>query len=218
MKTAVIFDLDGTLLDTLEDLLDASNHALTECGFPKRTLPELRAVVGNGAANQIRKLLPEGTGEDTVQQVLKTYLPYYAAHCRGKTAPYRGIPEALRRLRQEYALAIVSNKPDRAVKELCADFFPGLYALGETPDCPRKPAPDMLHKAMKHLGAERAVYVGDSEVDIATAANGGVPCVSVTWGFREEEQLLSAGAGILCREPEALFLCIQQAERSRYGK
>ena len=218
MKTAVIFDLDGTLLDTLQDLLDATNHVLKGYGFPERTLPELRAVVGNGAANQIRKLLPEGTGEETVQQVLKAYLPYYASHCRGKTAPYRGISEALEELRQEYALAIVSNKPDRAVKELCADFFPGLYALGETPDCPRKPAPDMLHKAMEHLGAERAIYVGDSEVDIATAANAGVPCVSVTWGFREKEQLHSAGAQVLCRDPEELFSCVQQTERSRYGQ
>ena len=137
--TGILFDLDGTLLDTLEDLLDATNYALGIHGYPERTLPELRRFVGNGAMNQIRLSLPEGSTPEEVQAVLDTYKPYYTAHCQIKTAPYPGILDALTVLKENYPIAIVSNKPDAAVKALCADFFPGIYALGETADCPRKP-------------------------------------------------------------------------------
>ena len=204
MKTGLIFDLDGTLLDTLEDLLDATNCALREYGFPERNLEQLRRVVGNGAANQIRKSLPEGTPEDMVQQVLEFYKPYYTAHCRLKTAPYAGIPEQLAVLKEKYPIAIVSNKPDSAVKALCADSFPGIYALGETPDCPRKPAPDMVFKAMKAIGVDRCIYVGDSEVDVLTARNAGVPCLSVLWGFRDREEIEAAGGQHFCDDPAQL--------------
>lgn len=192
MKTGLLFDLDGTLLDTLEDLLDATNHALTACGYPKRTQAELRRFVGNGAYNQIRRSLPEGTEEAEIQRVLAVYKPYYTAHCQVKTRPYTGIPEALKQLGEKYPLAIVSNKPDGAVKTLCAQYFSGIYALGETADCPRKPAPDMVHRAMEAIGADRCVYIGDSEVDILTARNAGVPCLSVLWGFRDRCDLLDA--------------------------
>ena len=208
--TAVIFDLDGTLLDTLEDLLNATNYALREGGFPTVTLGQLRRAVGNGAANQIRKSLPAGTPEETVQQVLSVYLPYYAAHCQEKTAPYAGIPAALAELTGEFSVAIVSNKPDRAVKELCAQHFPGIFALGETPDCPRKPAPDMVLRAMEALGAERGMYVGDSEVDIRTAENASMPCLSVTWGFRDECDLIDAGGRQFCRIPSELPQCLKE--------
>lgn len=210
MKRAVIFDLDGTLLNTLEDLHAATNYALTSHGYPEVTLQQLRRAVGNGAANQIRRCMPEGTGEEAVQQVLQTYLPYYAEHCRILTAPYPGTEAMLRGLAGDYALAIVSNKPDRAVKALCGDFFPGILALGETKDCPRKPAPDMVHKTMQLLGAEEGIYVGDSEVDILTAANARIPCVSVTWGFRDEGELLAAGAQHLCRSMEELAAVIRK--------
>ena len=203
MKTGILFDLDGTLLDTLEDLLDATNHALALYGFPPRTLPELRRFVGNGAANQIRLSLGEGN-EAMTDRVLAAYKPYYTAHCRIKTRPYDGIPEALARLGEKYPIAIVSNKPDAAVKALCADFFPGIYALGEAPDCPRKPAPDMLYKAMAAIGTETCVYVGDSEVDVLTAKNANVPCLSVLWGFRDREDLQTAGAEHFCETPEKL--------------
>ena len=187
--TGILFDLDGTLLDTLDDLVDATNYALEIHGYPPRTKAEIRRFVGNGAANQIRLSLPEGCCEEEVQAVLNTYKPYYTANCQRKTAPYPGIMEALAALKGKYPMAIVSNKPDAAVKALCADFFPGIYALGETADCPRKPAPDMVFKAMAEIGADRCIYVGDSEVDVLTAKNAGVPCLSVLWGFRNREEL-----------------------------
>lgn len=208
--TGLLFDLDGTLLDTLEDLLDATNFALGQHGFPRRTLEELRRVVGNGAANQIRKSLPQGTPEASVQQVLETYKPYYTAHCQNKTKPYPGILEALADLKERFPIAIVSNKPDAAVKELCRDHFPGIYALGESTDCPRKPAADMVYKAMKAIGAERCIFIGDSEVDILTAQNAGVPCLSVTWGFRDREQLVEAGGTVFCENTEKIVEVIEE--------
>lgn len=209
MKIGLLFDLDGTLLDTLEDLLDATNHALKYYGYPERTLPELRRVVGNGAANQIRKSLPEGTAEETVQKVLATYKAYYGEHCRIKTRPYEGIGEALEAL-SDYPMAIVSNKPDSAVKELCAEWFPGIYALGETADCPRKPAPDMVRKAMEEIGAQKCIYIGDSEVDILTANNAEVPCLCVTWGFRDKEVLEEAGGEYFCNHSRELKSKIEE--------
>ena len=157
MKTGILFDLDGTLLNTLEDLLDATNYALEVCGYPKRTLQELRRFVGNGAENQIRLSLPEGASPDEVQKVLKIYKPYYTEHCQIKTRPYDGILEALEVLKARYPIAVVSNKPDAAVKALCAETFPGIFALGEAPDCPRKPAPDMVFKACRAIGADTCV-------------------------------------------------------------
>ena len=202
--TGLLFDLDGTLLNTLEDLLDATNFALRTHGYPERTLPELRRFVGNGAHNQIRLSVPDGADP---LPVLEIYLDYYPTHCRIKTRPYDGIPEVLKELRERYPVAVVSNKPDGAVKELCAELFPGIYALGEAPDCPRKPAPEMVYKAMEAIGVDKCIYIGDSEVDILTSKNAGVPCISVTWGFRDEPDLLAAGAEHLCRTPEKL-LCL----------
>ena len=205
--TGILFDLDGTLLDTLEDLLDATNYALKLHGFPPRTLPELRRFVGNGAYNQMRLSVPEGTAPEKIQAVLETYKPYYTAHCQNKTRPYNGIPEALAELGRSYPIAIVSNKPDAAVKELCAEYFPGIYALGEAADYPRKPAPDMVFKAMKEIGCDACIYVGDSEVDIATAKNAAVPCLCVTWGFRDKEDL--EGAAQFCDQPNMLAKTIK---------
>ena len=208
--TGILFDLDGTLLDTLEDLLDATNYALEYHGYPPRTLPEVRRFVGNGAMNQIRLSLPEGSAPEEVQAVLDTYKPYYTAHCQIKTAPYPGIAEARAALKEKYPIAIVSNKPDSAVKALCADFFPGIYSLGETPDCPRKPAAHMVYKAMAAIGADRCVYVGDSEVDVLTANNACVPCLSVLWGFRDREDMEAAGAVHFCENPSKLVEKIEE--------
>ena len=213
--TGLLFDLDGTLLDTLDDLLDATNHALAVHGYPPRTKAELRRFVGNGAFNQIRLSLPEGCDDGQIRAVLATYKPYYTAHCRHKTAPYPGIPEALAALAAKYPVAIVSNKPDAAVKALCADFFPGIYSLGETPDCPRKPAPDMVHRAMAAIGADSCVYVGDSEVDVATAKNAAVPCLSVLWGFRDKEDMEAAGAEHFCDDTSVLA---EKIEELIYGQ
>ena len=201
MKTAVLFDLDGTLLDTLGDLHAAVNHVLEEFGYGKRTIEEVCRFVGNGAARLIQQAVPEGAAWEPVLAAFQTY---YAAHCDILTKPYDGILPALAVLGRKYPLAVVSNKPDAAVKELAAIYFPGLYARGESTDCPRKPASDMVHKAMAAIGAERCVYVGDSDVDIQTAKNAGVPCLSVTWGFRGEAELLSAGAQYFCHDPADL--------------
>ena len=208
MRTGILFDLDGTLLDTLEDLLDATNYALKVHGYGERTLPELRRFVGNGAYNQMRLSVPEGTDPEEIRRVLDTYKPYYTAHCQIKTRPYAGIPQALEALKGKYPLAIVSNKPDAAVKALCADHFPGIYALGEAPDCPRKPAPDMVFKAMAAIGCDRCIYVGDSEVDVLTAKNAGMPCLAVTWGFRDKEDLI--GADAFCEDPARLAELIKR--------
>ena len=208
MRTAILFDLDGTLLDTLPDLLDATNHVLLDAGYPAISQPRLRSIIGNGAANQIRKALPEGTGEEVVQALLSRYKAYYGSHCNLKTRPNPGIPEALAQLR-DFPLAIVSNKPQNAVTALGNAFFPGIPALGESPDCPRKPAPDMVYKALSQLGADRCIYVGDSEVDILTATNAGFPCLSVTWGFRDKAVLTSAGASRLCDDPRDLAPMLQ---------
>ena len=210
MKTGLLFDLDGTLLDTLEDLMDATNYALAAHGYPTKTLEELRAIVGNGAATQIRKCLPEGTSDEESELVLNTYKPYYATHCQILTKPYDGIHQALEQLSGQYPIAIVSNKPDVAVKELCKDYFPGIFALGEHAGCPRKPAPDMVYRAMEAIGVETCIYIGDSEVDILTAANAKVPCLSVSWGFRSREQLRAAGAEVICTETHKLTETIEE--------
>jgi len=201
MKTAILFDLDGTLLDTLGDLHAAVNHVLAEFGYPQRTIEEVCRFVGNGAARLIRLAVPEG---ENWQPALAAFQTYYAAHCDILTKPYDGILEALTVLKQKFPLAVVSNKPDRAVKELAKIYFPALYARGESADCPRKPAPDMVFKAMEALGAEHCVYIGDSDVDILTAKNANVPCISVTWGFRSETELKEAGAEYFCHNPADL--------------
>lgn len=209
MKTGILFDLDGTLLDTLEDLLDATNYALGVYGCALRSMAEVRRFVGSGAENLIRRALPDGAEAEQVQKVLAAYKPYYTAHCQIKTRPYDGIPEALGALQRKYPIAIVSNKPDGAVKRLCAGYFPGIYALGETGGCRRKPAADMVFKAMEAIGVETCVYAGDSEVDVLTAKNAGVPCVSVLWGFRDRADLAAAGAEHFCEAPESLAACIE---------
>ena len=213
MKIGILFDLDGTLLNTLEDLRDATNAALRHFGCPERSLEEIRTFVGNGARNQIRLSLPGKADDPDLDAVLEWYKAYYADHCQIKTAPYPGIADMLERLKGEWPMAIVSNKPDNAVKTLCAEHFPGIYALGEAPDCPRKPAPDMVFKAMKAIGVEKCIYVGDSEVDIRTANNAGVPCVSVLWGFRDRCVLEAEGGKYFCADASALPGLLEEVAR-----
>ena len=200
MKVGILFDLDGTLLDTLADLTDATNYALRVHGYPQRSISEIRRFVGNGAANQMRLSVPEGAD---YEPVLATYKPYYDAHCQIKTAPYPGILEALEELK-DYPLAVVSNKPHSAVTVLAKQYFGDIYARGEQADCPRKPAPDMIKRTMADLGVDACVYVGDSEVDVRTARNAGVPCLSVLWGFRDREVLETEGAKYFCENPKNL--------------
>jgi len=204
MKTVILFDLDGTLLDSLGDLTDSVNHTLVHYGCPERTIDEIRAFVGNGARELIRRALPGREDDPPVDEALAAYQEYYAAHARIKTAPYEGIMEALEIIRQRYPVAIVSNKPDKATKLLSREMFGGIPAWGESPDCARKPAPDMVYKAMRELGADNCIYVGDSEVDVATARNAGVKCLSVLWGFRDKTCLVDAGATHFCADPSEM--------------
>lgn len=215
MKTGILFDLDGTLLNTLEDLLDATNYALRLHGCPERTLEQLRQVVGNGAENQIRKSV---VGDADPLEVLKTYSAYYPAHCQIKTAAYPGVLAALEVLKKEFPVAIVSNKPDGAVKTLCRQYFGDVFALGEHPGCPRKPDPAMVREALAAIGADSCIYVGDSETDIKTARNAGVPCLSVTWGFRDIETLEKAGAQRFCHRAEELPAILRQMIGEQNGK
>lgn len=206
MKIGLLFDLDGTLLDTLDDLMDSTNYILTQNGYTARTRQEIRAFVGNGARNLLIKAAPEGADADAL---LAQFQPYYAAHCQIKTKPYPGVEAVVAALREKYPVAIVSNKPDVAVKALCAQLFPEISAVGERPDCPRKPAPDMVNRAMAELGVDRCIYIGDSEVDVLTAKNAGVPCVSVLWGFRDREEIEAAGGCVFCHKVEDLPAMIE---------
>ena len=212
MKTGILWDLDGTLLDTLADLTDALNYAMTQFGYPHRTMEDVRRFIGNGAHRLIALSVPEGADVDAVLQVYKTY---YDAHCQIKTKPYAGIPEALAVLGEKYPMAVVSNKPDSAVKPLCAQYFPGIFARGESADCPRKPAPDMLLKTMEAIGVERCIYVGDSEVDVLTAKNAGVPVLSVLWGFRDRKEIEAEGGQHFCDDPAML---VEKLEEMINGK
>ena len=208
--TAILFDLDGTLLNTLEDLTDATNAALVRFGCPERTLEEVRGFVGNGAERLIRLALPGKENDPPVREVLAWYKDFYAAHSQIKTRPYEGILEALEAVKEEFPVAVVSNKPDTATKLLCKQYFGDVFALGESDRCPRKPAPDMVHRAMAAIGAERCIYVGDSEVDVLTAKHAGVPCLSVLWGFRDKAALLEAGAEHFCEKPADLLKTLKE--------
>ena len=204
----ILWDLDGTLLNTLDDLTDAANYTLAQFGCPERTKEEVRQFVGNGVLRLIEQAA-QGSNAD-VQEMMAVYQQYYRENCRNKTKPYDGVAEVLEQLGEKYPMAIVSNKPDAAVKALCSDYFPKLYAVGESARCPRKPAPDMVWQTMEKLGVDRCVYIGDSEVDVLTAQNAKVPCISVTWGFRDEEQLQADGARYFCRDVASLQSMIEK--------
>ena len=206
MKTGILFDLDGTLLATLDDLHTSTNHVLRELGYPERTLDEVRRFVGNGARRLMEQAVPQGADVD---QALAMFQAWYKDHCQIKTRAYEGIPEALEILKAKYPLAIVSNKPDAAVKVLCADYFPGIFARGESSDCPRKPAPDMVYKAMEEIGVENCIYVGDSEVDVITARNANVPCLSVLWGFRDRADMEAEGSTHFCDDTSKLVEALE---------
>ncbi len=207
----VIFDLDGTLLDTLDDLSDSVGAALEAHGYPPRTRQEVQAFVGNGVGRLVELSVPQGTSAEDTASCLATFKEIYAAGCRNKTAPYEGICPLLAHLKQAgVGVAIVSNKIDSAVKTLADTYFPGLIGVAvgeqESRGIRKKPHPDTLLQAMSVMGASPAdtVYVGDSEVDILTARNAGIPCLSVTWGFRSPEELKAAGATHLISTAEEL--------------
>lgn len=204
----ILFDLDGTLLDTLDELYDAVNVSLEKFGYPRRSREEVRSFVGNGVGVLIRKAVPEGTSEADYETCLAFMKEYYAAHSGGAT-PYPGIEELLARLKErKVPMAVVTNKPDLPARNLVESRFPGVFdvVIGEVPGRPRKPAPEMPLLALEQLeiSKENAVYIGDSEVDIQTARNAGLKVVSVTWGFRDEEQLKELEPDWLIHRPEEL--------------
>ena len=213
----LFFDLDGTLLNTLDDLRDAVNTILVRYQMPEITPEQTAAFVGNGAGHLIHCAVPEGTPEEQEKKILAEYRQYYQEHCQVRTAPYSGIPEMLERLKEAgCVMAVVSNKPDAAVKELNRHFFKGLLdsAIGESAEIRRKPAPDTVFEAMRQTGAEQSssVYIGDSEVDIETARNAGLPCISVSWGFRNKQELEAAGAQVIAGNAEELEQLLIQAK------
>ena len=206
----VIFDLDGTILNTLEDLYFSVNHALQKSGFALRTLEEVRQFVGNGIRKLIERAVPSGCSENQINQVHADFTAYYAVHCADHTRPYEGISELLSTLRKTgIKTAVVSNKADYAVQILCQDYFPGLFdaITGEREGIRRKPAPDSVLSILNALqiSPQQAIYVGDSDVDIQTAKNAGLACISVCWGFRDKEFLIRNGAQHLILHPEELL-------------
>ena len=206
----VIFDLDGTLLDTIADLHSAVCHALRAHGLPERTPAETRDAVGNGVRRLIARSVPEGTADEVSDAVLATFRARYAEHCEDETAPYPGIDALLDGLADAgVTCGIISNKPDPAVRRLADRWFAGTVAeaWGERPGIARKPAPDAMLAMMGQMGVERdrVVYVGDSEVDLEFAAAADVECIACTWGYRDEDVLVAAGAETLARSPQELL-------------
>ena len=206
----VLWDMDGTVLDTLEDLHAAVNISLRHFSLPEASLEAVRAGLGNGAAHLVSQVAPE----ERRQEVLAFYKPYYDAHCNIRTRPYPGILSLMEGLKARgVRQAIISNKPHPAVRELAEAYFPGLLdsAVGESETVRRKPNPDAVLAAIRDMGLskEACVYIGDTEVDLATAKNAGMACIAVSWGFRSRQQLIEAGATRIAstaEELEALLL------------
>ena len=207
---AIIFDLDGTLTDTLEDLFLSTNYALRYCGLPERRIDEIRHFVGNGVRKLIERAVPEGTERVLLERCFETFRAHYVIHCGDHTCLYPGIASLLTALHAKgYLMAVVSNKIQLSVTELALTVFHGVIdvAVGEQSGIPRKPAPDMVQAALAGLGvtASEAIYVGDSEVDLLTAAKAGLPCISVLWGFRSRDFLLAHGATVLAESPKDIL-------------
>lgn len=207
---AVIFDLDGTLLNTLDDLADSVNYIMESYGYEKKTIQQVRSYVGDGIRKLLERCLGEKAFEALVDEMFEDFMEYYQDNCQNKTAPYRGMSELVKKLRDEgYKLAVVSNKADAAVKELIPAYFPEVFkiAVGESASVRRKPAPDTVMLALEQIGVEKekAVFVGDSQVDVKTAENTHMDGIFVTWGFRTREVLEEAGAKAIVDTPDELY-------------
>ena len=211
MYSVYIFDLDGTLLDTLQDLANSVNYALRKHDMPEHSIDDIRRFVGNGVRKLMERAVPEGEQNPQFEATFATFRQHYMEHSLDTTRPYDGIPELLRALKQKGCrLAVVSNKMMEATQELCAHFFPEIeVAIGEheAEGIRKKPAPDTVREALRQLGVgtENAVYVGDSDVDIMTACNSGLPCISVLWGFRDRDFLTAHGATTFVSHPSELL-------------
>lgn len=205
-----IFDMDGTILDTLEDLADCMNYSLEKNGYPKRTLSEVRSFVGNGIHKLVERAVPVETSEEEVEKVFHTFHGYYKDHCAIKTRPYDGICEVIQNMREQGILtAVVSNKADYAVKSLCDDYFKGLFdfAVGDREGYQRKPYPDSVYAVLEkfEINKSEAVYIGDSEVDLQTAKNADIDVIMVGWGFRDADYLKSQGAKRVLQKPSEIL-------------
>lgn len=211
---AIIWDMDGTILNTLEDLHDSVNYVLRSNGYAERSFEETRCSVGNGIRKLVSLSVPDGEKDPSFERLFSEFREYYEAHCRIKTCPYKGISETLDTLKaMGIKMAVVSNKINSAVSELVREFYPQLdFSLGELEGVPRKPAPDMVEIALRELGVNKneAVYIGDSEVDVLTAKNSGLDCISVLWGFRTKEELLPHGASVFACEPSEIIALIEK--------
>ena len=209
MYKAVIFDLDGTLLDTLKDLYNSVNHALRTFGFPERTIDEVRRFIGNGVKRLMERSTPEGTSEKVNAECLDCFRAHYLQHMSDNTAPYEGVIELIAKLREKgVRTAVVSNKLHSAVVDLCKDYFEGIEeAIGVSTEDERKPNPVNVLKVLDLFGitAEECIYVGDSEVDVQTAHNAEVKCIGVTWGFRDEAELKENGADFIAHTAEEVL-------------
>lgn len=205
-----IFDLDGTILYTLVDLKNSMNFTLKKFGFPERTLDEVRRFVGNGIRNLIIRAAPKGTDEKTIDEMFEVFNEHYAVHCNDNTKSYDGIDELLKKLKeQKVKTAVVSNKADYAVQTLVKKYFDGLfdYAVGEKQGVRKKPCPDSVNEVLRVLDTpkESTVYIGDSEVDVATAKNAQMDCIAVDWGFRDRDVLINSGATLIVSDAAALY-------------
>ena len=203
---AVIFDLDGTILDTLQDLANSVNHALRTHGYPERTLDEVRGFIGNGIRVLMRRSCPADISEAAQEEALATFRVHYDAHCKDFTGPYAGIHDLLAALKERgIRTAVVSNKIEPAVIVLCDEHFPGAfeYMVGNRPDLAPKPSPDSVNEVIGKMGLDKKdiVYIGDTEVDIQTADNAGIDCIGVDWGFRDGDYLRDLGAKYIVNTP-----------------
>ncbi len=215
MYSVAIFDLDGTLLDTLSDLHASVNFALRSFGFSERTINEVRSFIGNGVVKLMERSTPDGTDEKTQRQCLDIFRAHYLEHMSDTTAPFENISELLIRLRETgIKIAVVSNKLHKAVEELCESYFPGLIdkAVGVSVEEERKPSPINIIKTAECFEAELkdCIYIGDSEVDVQTAHNAGLRCIGVTWGFRTKQELLEADCDIIAQSSEEVFSLITE--------
>lgn len=214
-KDTIIFDLDGTLLNTLEDLYISFNYAIESFGYPKRTMEEIKSFVGNGIKKAIERALPQNVQEDELNKIIEVFKTYYTNNMYVKTKAYEGILPLLEELKNKgFKLAVVSNKYDSAVKNLCKKYFDSYIniAIGEGNGIDKKPDPKGVLKAIKELNStkEKSIYIGDSEVDIQTAQNADIPCISVLWGFKDKEFLTKQGAKIFAKSPKDIIEIIEK--------
>ena len=209
-KELYIFDMDGTILNTIDDIAGAINYVLDIHGYPRHTVDEVKSFVGNGLKRALELSLPDGVAGDVLNQLFTELVAYYNEHSNIMTRPYEGIVEVIHKLREQGKIvAVVSNKRVEAVRDLCDIYFAGCFdmALGDQDGIARKPAPDMTNMVIEHYGIlkDKCVYIGDSDVDLMTARNTEIDCIAVTWGFRTREFLVEHGATMIIDRPEELL-------------